>query len=127
MVPRDGRVLLPLPTDTVLCFDPADNSVVTDGCYEVGESFKTAYLLAGRYERTFVVEEVARENDVSCPAGCTACGPLDPTGTVDSCTRKVTVQVAWQGVGPSCDGHPLLGLTGSRYCVLSDAYLTNWR
>lgn len=116
--------------DTMLCFDPANGNSIEEVCTEIGGDFISSYLIDNSYERTFVFEGVNRESG-TCSSGCSACGKMtDSGGTVDDCSIKVTMQVAWPGVAESCgtEGNPILGWAGKdRYCVQSTYLLTNWR
>lgn len=126
--PNGWATIQNAPTGTVLCIDPATNAI-SSNCVVNGQ-FNQSYLVSGRFERTFELAEVKRSLTGSqCPVGCPSCGTITTAGgaTVDTCTRRLTVQVAWPGVGQSCSDHPVLGILTKRYCIRSWTYLTRWR
>ena len=129
--PTGWTAITALPVNQRLCFDSDLNFSMTNDCTEVDGSIRDAAKVNGVYERSFKLSYVNRATNAefgTCPAGCAACGPIVASGgKIDSCTRKVTMQVAWPGTNVNCNSDPVLGTTQSRNCVTTTSIITNWR
>lgn len=128
--PTGWAAITGLPVNQRLCFDSSLNFSIVNSCTDVG-IFRQEAMVNNLYERSFKLSYVNRATNAefgTCPTGCSACGPIVASGgKIDSCSRKITMQVAWPSINVNCNSDPVLGTTQARNCVTTTSIITNWR